>query len=236
MKISILLPVYNESRTILDVLDLVSKVDLDKEVVLVDDCSTDGTGELLKKYLASGDSSVKLYRHEVNKGKGAAIRTALEHASGDYVIVQDADMEYSPHDMERLAKLAEETGAEAVYGSRFLKTWKVTSLPHFAVNKLLTVLTNVLFGGDLTDMETCYKMVRTDVMRSLDIRASRFDFEPEVTAKLLERGYKIKEVPVSYRGRGYDEGKKITWRDGVEALVTILKLKFSRDDRPQEER
>ena len=155
------------------------------------------------------------------------MRTALEHASGEYMIVQDADMEYSPQDMARLSALAEDTGAEAVYGSRFLETWKTTSFPHFLVNKSLTVLTNILFGGSLTDMETCYKMVKTDLMRSLDIKANRFEFEPEVSAKLLKRGIKIREIPVSYRGRGYDEGKKIGWKDGVQAVATLLRLRFS---------
>ena len=136
-------------------------------------------------------------------------------------------MEYSPKDMTKLAALAKETGAEAVYGSRFLETWRSTSLPHFLVNRFLTGLTNLLFGGSLTDMETCYKMIRTDVLRSLDIKAERFEFEPEVSAKLLQKGYSIREVPVSYRGRGYDEGKKIGWRDGIEALVIILRLRFS---------
>ncbi len=226
MKISILIPVYNERKTILDIIDLVGTVALDKEVVLVDDHSSDGTRELLREKFGSGKNGVRVFYHEKNMGKGSAIRTALSHASGDYVIVQDADLEYSPHDMVPMAELVERTGAEAVYGSRFLKTWKSTSFPHFMVNKTLTVLTNILFGGNLTDMETCYKMVRTDIMKSLDIKAHRFEFEPEVTTKLLKRGIKIVEVPVSYRGRSYDEGKKIGWKDGVEAVVTLFRMKF----------
>jgi len=228
MKISILMPVYNEIKTIKDVLELVKAIKLDKEIILVDDYSTDGTRELLKKEYGDGFGEVRVFYHEQNKGKGAAIRTALENAKGEYVIVQDADMEYSPNDMITMTKFAEETGAEAVYGSRFLKTWKTTSFPHFLVNKTLTVLTNILFGGSLTDMETCYKMVKTDVIRSLNIKAERFEFEPEVSAKLLRKGIDIKELPVSYRGRGYDEGKKIGWRDGVEAVMTIFRLKFSK--------
>lgn len=226
MKISILIPVYNERKTILDLIELVGNVALDKEIVMVDDRSSDGTRELLQEKFGSGKDGVRVFYHEKNMGKGSAIRTALSHASGDYVIVQDADLEYSPHDMVPMAELAERTGAEAVYGSRFLRTWKSTSFLHFMVNKTLTMLTNILFGGDLTDMETCYKMVRTDIMRSLDIKAHRFEFEPEVTTKLLKRGIKIVELPVSYRGRSYDEGKKIGWKDGVEAVVTLFRMKF----------
>jgi len=228
MKISILMPVYNEKRTILDVLELVRVVSLDKEMILVDDFSTDGTRELLKARFGDGSGDIKVFYHDRNRGKGSAIRTALANAAGDYVIVQDADMEYSPSDMVTIAAKAAETGAAAVYGSRFLKTWKVTSAAHFGINKFLTVVTNALFGGSLTDMETCYKMVKTDVMRELDIRSERFEFEPEVTAKLLKRGIKIEEVPVSYRGRGYDEGKKIGWKDGIEAVAALIRLKFSR--------
>ena len=222
------MPVYNELKTIEDVLGLVKSVDIDKEILLVDDCSIDGTREFLKENYGDGTDGVKVFYHDKNSGKGAAIRTALSHAKGDYIIVQDADMEYSPHDMVRLAVTAEETGAKAVYGSRFLKTWRTTSLIHFFINNFLTALTNILFGGSLTDMETCYKMIETDLMRSLDIRAERFEFEPEVTVKLLRKGVEIKEVPVSYRGRGYDEGKKIGWRDGIEAVCTLLRYKFKK--------
>lgn len=228
MKLSILMPVYNEKKTIFDIIDLVRKVNVNKEIVLVDDCSTDGTREMLKERFGAGDGDLKIFYQEKNGGKGNALRTAIRHAAGDYVIVQDADMEYSPRDMEKLVALAESTHAEAIYGSRFLATWRVTSFPHYMVNKTLTVLTNVLFGAHLTDMETCYKMVRLDVMRGLNIKANRFDFEPEVTAKLLLKGIKIKEVPISYRGRSYDEGKKIGWRDGVEAVVTLFRLRFSK--------
>lgn len=227
MKVSILMPVYNEIKTIEDVLKLVKGVELDKEIVIVDDFSNDGTREFLKKEYADGFGEFKVYYHEKNKGKGAAIRTALQHAKGDYIIVQDADMEYSPHDMVKMASVAAESGALAIYGSRFLKTWRTTSLPHYIINGSLTMLTNMFFGGSLTDMETCYKMIKTDLLRDLDIKAERFEFEPEVTAKLLRNGTEIIEIPVSYRGRGYDEGKKIGWRDGIEALITIFKMKFS---------
>lgn len=228
MKVSILMPVYNEIKTIMDVLELVQNVKLDKEIIMVDDCSSDGTRELLKEEFGEGKEAVKVFYHEKNKGKGAAIRTAISKAQGEYIIIQDADMEYSPHDMERLAAKAEETGSKAVYGSRFLKTWKTTSFPHYCVNRFLTSLTNVLFGGKLTDMETCYKMVETNLINSLGIKAERFEFEPEVTTKILKKGVKIIEIPIAYRGRGYDEGKKIGWRDGVEAVITLFKLKFGK--------
>ena len=226
MKVSILMPVYNEVKTIMDVLELVKIIEMDKEIIIVDDFSKDGTRELLGEHFGAGKNGLKIFYHEKNTGKGGAIRTALENATGEYIIVQDGDMEYSPHEMEKLAAVVEETGAEAVYGSRFLDTWRSTSLPHYMINGFLTLLTNVLFGARLTDMETCYKMVKTDVIRSLDIRANRFEFEPEVTAKLLKKGYKIQEVPISYRGRGYDEGKKIGWRDGIEAVCALFKFRF----------
>ncbi|MFQ5952627.1 MAG: glycosyltransferase family 2 protein, partial [Candidatus Omnitrophota bacterium] len=168
MKVSILMPVYNEIKTVTDVLELVKNIKLDKEVILVDDCSTDGTRQLLKKELGDGFGLISVVYHEKNMGKGRAIGTALSHARGDYIVVQDADMEYSPKDLVRLAAFAEKTGADAVYGSRFLKTWRSTSFIHFLVNKFLTVLTNVLFRSSLTDMETCYKMIKTDVMKELD--------------------------------------------------------------------
>ena len=228
MKLSILIPVYNEKKTILDLLELVGNVEIDKEIVLVDDCSDDGTTQILKENFGNEKGEIRVFYHETNKGKGAAIRTALSHAAGDYVIVQDADLEYSPHDMVEMAATAERSGVEAVYGSRFLATWKTTSFVHYAINSFLTRLTNVLFGGHLTDMETCYKMIRTDIMKSLEIKANRFEFEPEVTAKLLIKGIKIVEVPVSYRGRSYDEGKKIGWRDGLEAISTLFRIKFNR--------
>lgn len=227
MKISILMPVYNERKTILEVLDLVKSVGIDKEIIIVDDCSADGTRESLKERFGGGLDGIKVFYHEKNRGKGSAIRTALSHAAGDYVIVQDADMEYSPHDIVKLAALAEKNGLDAVYGSRFLETWRSTSVFHYLVNGFLTALTNVLFGASLTDMETCYKMVRTDVIRGLDIKAERFEFEPEITAKLLKKGIDIREVPVSYRGRGYSQGKKITWKDGIEAVLTLLRCRFT---------
>ena len=226
MKISILMPVYNEIKTIEDILELVKNLKIEKEIIIIDDFSTDGTRDFLKKEYGDGFGEIRIFYHDKNMGKGAAIRTAIGKARGEYIVVQDADMEYSPKDIVTMAEFAEKEKLPALYGSRFLKSWKSTSLPHFFVNRSLTALTNMLFGGNLTDMETCYKMVKTDVIRELDIRAERFEFEPEVTAKLLKRDIDIKEIPVSYRGRSYDEGKKIGWRDGLEAVATIIRLKM----------
>lgn len=227
MRISILIPVYNEMKTIMDLLDLVKGISMEKELIVIDDYSTDGTRELLQKKFGKGNDDVKVIYHPENRGKGGAIRTAIEHASGDYVIVQDGDLEYSPHEICKLVRLASETGAVAVYGSRFLDSWTSTSFMHYLVNWSLTAFTNILFGSRLTDMETCYKMVRTDIVKGLGIKAERFEFEPEITAKLLKKGIDIKEVAISYRGRNYDEGKKITWRDGIEAVGALIKFRFT---------
>jgi len=227
MKVSVLIPVYNEAKTVIDVLDLVKNAAFDKEIILVDDGSADKTRNILKERFGNGDENLKILYHRHNMGKGRAVRTALSHATGDYIVIQDADMEYSPASIVKLAACVRDTGAEAVYGSRFLKTRKSTSFPHFLVNWFLTFLTNILFRCSLTDMETCYKMVRTDIMRDLDIRAEGFEIEPEITAKLLKKGYAIREMPIIYRGRGYDEGKKIGWFDGMKAVWVLFRCRFS---------
>ncbi|MFH1645367.1 MAG: glycosyltransferase family 2 protein [Candidatus Omnitrophota bacterium] len=226
MKLSVLIPVYNEANTILEVVKQVQSVDIDKEIILVDDFSTDGTRELLKKSFDISNDKIKVCYHNKNLGKGAAIRTALDKARGEYSIIQDADLEYNPWDYKVLLKVAEEKDADVVYGSRFLKTWRVTSFWHFMVNKFLTVLTNALFGSNLTDMETCYKLLKTDLFKSLEMESHRFEIEPEITAKLLKKGCPIPEVPVSYKGRSYHDGKKICWKDGVEAVFVLLKYRF----------
>ncbi|MFH1664918.1 MAG: glycosyltransferase family 2 protein, partial [Candidatus Omnitrophota bacterium] len=182
--------------------------------------------ELLKKNFGDGKLGVKVIYHEKNMGKGKAIRSAIENAAGDFCVIQDADLEYDPADLKKMLAYLEEHSGDVVYGSRFLDTWKVTSLPHFLVNRALTGLTNVLFGSKLTDMETCYKMVRREVMSGLGLRAERFELEPEITVKLLKKGYKIPEVPVSYKGRSFHEGKKIGWKDGVETLWTLIRMRI----------
>ena len=226
MTLSVLIPVYNEIHTIKPLIEAVESISIDKQIVLVDDCSTDGTRELLTKEFGNSRDDISIIYHDQNLGKGAAIKTALNYAKGEYSIIQDGDLEYDPNDYIQLFHRAKEADADAVYGSRFLKTWRSTSFAHFLVNRFLTVLTNILFSSNLTDMETCYKMVRTDVLKSLNLQSMRFEIEPEITAKLLRKGYKIIEVPISYKGRSYHEGKKITWRDGLAALWTLAKYRM----------
>ncbi len=199
-----------------------SSVELDKEIVVVDDRSTDGTRELLKGMNIPG---MKVIYHQENKGKGAAIRTGLHEATGDAVIIQDADLEYDPTECTILLSAMERCGAQAVYGSRF-KGRGVFLLRSWLANRFLTALTNLLYGAHLSDMETCYKMMRTEVARALNIRSNGFEVEPEVTAKLLKRGYLIREVPISYQGRSSREGKKIGWKDGLKAVMALVRYRF----------
>ena len=227
MKLSVLVPVYNEAKSILTVIGRIEKVSLDKEIILVDDYSDDGTRELLRDYCDKNNSIIKVFYHDKNIGKGAAVKTALNYAEGDYAIIQDGDLEYDPQDYIRLLDEAERTEADVVYGSRFLTTWRSTSFPHFLVNKFLTVITNILYGSNLTDMETCYKMIKTDLFKRLNLESERFEIEPEITAKLLKRGYKITEVPISYKGRSYHEGKKITWKDGIATLWALVRFRYT---------
>jgi glycosyltransferase involved in cell wall biosynthesis len=226
LKLSILVPIYNEVDTMVSVVEQIRSVALEKEVILVDDFSSDGTRELIKEKFGNDSQGIKIIYHERNKGKGAAIKTALMHAAGDYAIIQDADLEYDPQDYVRLLEAAIKGKAEVVFGSRFKKTWKVTSFWHFLVNKVLTEITNLLFGAKLTDMETCYKMIKTDLFKSLNIESQRFEIEAEITAKLLKKGHAILEVPISYKGRSYHEGKKITWKDGFVAVWALFKYRF----------
>lgn len=227
MRLSILIPVYNEVNTVLPLMKQVINVNLNKEIILVDDLSNDGTRELLKDKFIEGQDDIKVFYHKKNMGKGVAIQTALRYASGDYSIIQDADLEYDPQDYLKLIECAEKNNADVVYGSRFYKSWRTTSLFHYLVNKFLSILTNILFKTHLTDMETCYKLIKTDLFKKLDLKSKRFEIEPEITAKLLKKGYKIYEVPISYRGRSYHEGKKIGWRDGVVSVWTLIRLRFS---------
>lgn len=233
MILSIIIPVYNEDRTVKKLIDLVIKIKLPtgwkSEIVVVDDASTDMTANLLKTF-----KGITIVTHKTNKGKGAAIRTGIRKANGKYCVIQDADLEYDPKDIVRLLDKAESIGAKVVYGTR-LKSLKfkpfgpnATPMPiHYIGNKFLTFCTNLLFGSRLTDMETCYKLVDMKLMKSLSLRADRFDIEPEITGKLLKRGVEITELPISVKPRGYQEGKKIGWRDAFAALYTLLIIRFS---------
>ncbi|MBQ9245648.1 glycosyltransferase family 2 protein [bacterium] len=226
-KVSIIIPVYNEKDTLLELLNRVEQAKfcgLEKEIILVDDCSTDGTGEILKNLTAK----YKVLSHDKNKGKGAAIRTAVSETTGDFVVIQDADLEYTPDDYDKLLPFLINNEADVVYGSRFLNAdnSKNFMLKNKLANLFLTMLTNILFGTKITDMETCYKAFKRDFIQSITIKSNRFDFEPEITAKLLKKKAKLKEIPISYNGRAHDEGKKINWKDGIHAIITIIKYRF----------
>jgi len=221
LKLSILIPVYNERTTILKILERVQAVPYDKEIIAVDDGSTDGTRELL----AQAEGVTVLY-HDRNRGKGAAIVTALAHATGDIIVIQDADLEYDPRDYKQLIEPIVEGRAKVVYGSRFLGPRMAMFFWHMLANKMLTLMTNILYDAILSDMETGYKAFRADVIKGMRLRSHRFDFEPEVTAKVLKRGIRIFEVPIAYYGREYSEGKKIGVKDGFVAVWTLLKYRF----------
>ena len=227
MRLSIIMPVYNERETLREILRQVRAVelpDIEKEIIVIDDGSTDGSRDILNDEAQAGDLVV-LY-HEKNRGKGAAVRTGIDHASGDIIIIQDADLEYDPRDYEKLIQPIIEGRVTVVYGSRFLGPRKAMLFWHMLGNKLLTLTTNILYNTILSDMETCYKCFRADVVKDIPLRARRFELEPEITAKVLKRGHRIFEVPISYYGREYHEGKKISWRDAPLAFWTLLKYRF----------
>jgi glycosyltransferase involved in cell wall biosynthesis len=227
MLLSILIPVYNERTVVAKSLALVLSAPLpenmERELVIVDDCSTDGTSEILKR-LADADPRIRLFRHPVNQGKGAAVRTAIEKAGGDFCLVQDADLEYDPTEYVKLLRPLLDGHADAVFGSRYLAGDQSRVLPfwHSMINKGLTLVSNMFSNLNVTDMETCYKVFRTDLLKSIPIRSNRFGFEPEITMKTSKRKLRVYEVPISYHGRTYEEGKKIGWKDGVKALGVIL--------------
>ena len=227
MKLSILMPVYNERTVVERCLSLVLTAPLpenmERELVIVDDQSTDGTWVILQR-LAEGFPQIRLYRHEKNRGKGAAVRTAIEKATGDFVLIQDADLEYDPSEYPRLLRPLLDGHADAVFGSRYLAGEFTRVLPfwHSVINKVLTLVCNMFCNLNLTDMETCYKVFRTDLLKSIPIRNDRFGFEPEIVMKSAKRKLRIYEVPISYHGRTYEEGKKIGWKDGIQALGAIL--------------
>ena len=224
--LSVVMPVYNEARTIVAVIERVlqASVDVAKEIIVVDDASTDGTRQLLQN-MSSGE--IRLLFHDVNRGKGAAIRTGVAHATGDIVLVQDADLEYDPRDYPRLLEPILEGHADVVFGNRFHGgPHRVLYFWHYAANRFLTLLTNLLTGLNVTDMEVGYKVFRRDVLRRLTLTSDRFGFEPEVTVKVAKLGCRVYEVPIRYYGRTYQEGRKITWRDGVAALFHLLRYRF----------
>ncbi len=220
--LSVIIPVYNEINTLKEILAKISSVKVDKEIIVVDDGSSDGTAALLKGI--SGEN-IKIIYCSQNRGKGAALLAGIAVATGEFVIPQDADLEYDPQDYAALINYALKNNLAVVYGSRFLKGWRgVTTFWHYAINRLLTGLTNLLFGCSLTDMETCYKLVRLDLIKKLNLSSRRFEIEPEITVRLIKQGYRIAELPVSYKSRFYRQGKKIGWRDGISSIFCLFKL------------
>ncbi len=226
MKLSIIIPVYNEKATILQLLDKVEKVEspqnTEKEIIIIDDYSTDGTRELLNGLR----SKYKIIYHNKNHGKGAAIRTGLKKASGDFIIIQDADLEYDPNEYSKLLQPILDRETQVVYGSRFLGQHSPRYKLFYLGNKFLSLLFSILYGQKISDMETCYKIFRREVIENIIIKSNRFNFEPEITAKIIKAGYKIKEIPISYQSRSFAEGKKIGWRDGVVAIYCLIKYRF----------
>jgi glycosyltransferase involved in cell wall biosynthesis len=225
LRASVVIPCFNERGTVLELIDRVHASPVDKEVIVVDDCSTDGTRELLERR-AREQSDIILHLRPRNGGKGAAVQDGLKCATGDVVIIQDADLEYDPADYPVLLRPIQTGKARVVYGSRFIGEHKAMYFWHSLGNQLLTLLCNVLFDTTLTDMETCYKVFTIDIARKLRLREPGWGFDPEITARILRMGNRIYEVPISYAGREFDEGKKISWRDGFVVLCTLLRYRF----------
>jgi len=223
-KLSVIMPVFNERATVEAIIDRVLAVDIPKELVIVDDCSTDGSLDLLQQ-LQETRPEVRLVRHERNRGKGAAIRTGLSKVSGDVIVIQDADLEYDPAEFPRLLGPIETGKADVVYGSRFMGgSRRVFRLTHSLANRFLTFFSNLLTGLDLTDMETCYKMFRAELLEGIELQSERFGIEPELTAHFARTGVRIYEVPIAYAGRSYVAGKKIGVLDGIEAIYSIVRF------------
>jgi glycosyltransferase involved in cell wall biosynthesis len=231
VKLTVVIPVFNEVGTLREIVSrvLAAPVDLPLELILVDDGSSDGTLTLYDGIVAQHPGrEIRVIRHEVNQGKGAALRTGFAHATGDIVLVQDADLEYDPADYPRLIAPILQDKADVVYGSRFVggDAHRVLLYWHMVGNRILTTMSNALTNLNLTDMETCYKVFRAKVIKSITIRSNRFDFEPEITAKVARGGGRVYEVGISYAGRDYSEGKKITWVDGIKAIMAIVRYRF----------
>jgi len=223
--LSVVMPVYNERASVEEMIRRVLAVKMRIQLIVVDDASTDGTGPLLDQL--QRELGFTLFRHPRNAGKGAALRRGFAAVTGDIVVIQDADREYSPEEFPDLIELIVKGRADVVYGSRFLGRHRVFLLTHYLGNRLITFIANVLYNTMLSDMETCYKMMRVEVLRSMTLRSDGFGIEPEITAKVFKRGYRVYEIPITYDGRGYEEGKKITWLDGIVALWVLLKYRFT---------
>ncbi len=223
--VSVVMPAYNERDTIEEIVRRVLAVPLRIELVVVDDGSTDGTRQALQTLQRELGFVLVLQAH--NGGKGSALRAGFARVTGDIVVIQDADLEYSPEEYPALIELICDGRADVVYGSRFLGRHRVFLFTHYLGNKLLTLVTNVLYNTILSDMETCFKVMRAEVLRSFTLRSNGFGIEPELTAKIFKRGYRVYEMPITYEGRGYAEGKKITWRDGIVALWVLVKYRFT---------
>lgn len=223
-KLSVIVPSFNEAKTIKTIISRLKKLNLKKtklEIIVVNDASTDNTKKILKTI-----KGITVITHKENKGKGAAIRAGLKHVTGDYTLIQDADLEYDPQDIISLINPVATDKAEVIYGSRFLGPHKNMLFWHFLGNKFLSFVTNILFNTTLSDMEVCYKLIPTKLIKSFNLKSDRFGFEPEITAKILKQGIRIYEVPISYSGREFSEGKKITWRDGIKAFFLLIKFRF----------
>ena len=223
--LSVVMPVYNERASVAEIVDRVLSVPVRIELIAVDDASTDGSREILEKL--SKERGFRMLTQDRNRGKGAAVRRGIDAATGQVIVVQDADLEYSPEEYPDLLDLIKKGKADAVFGSRFIGRHRCFLFTHYLANLFLNLVTNVLYNTTMTDMETCFKAVRAELLKDMNLKSNRFGIEPEITAKLFKRGARVYEVPITYEGRDYSEGKKITWRDGFPALWTLIKYRFT---------